>query len=141
MIFSDEELSLLVRAGRKVSCPICGKSAFSQEYRAFHSSGIGSHIKEKHPELIGDVYAASKRMEQKEKEEKIAREKEKRERPFRKFLVTGAFLDEIKDEIEKLIGCMEAYYLQANCADTSEALISRIEKMHKDAREAEREAP
>ena len=48
--------------------------------------------------------------------------------------MSGAFLDEVVEELESLIGFMEPYYSQANCDKSAREMIERIEKMHADAK-------
>ena len=133
-MFSDDVLAGLVAQGCKVECPVCGKRCFSEAYRPFHSSGIGQHIRQCHPELESEVIASSKRMERKKKEKERAEKEEKAARPTRKFVVSGAFLDEVVEELEKLISCMEAYYIQGNGDESAREMIDRIEKMHEKAK-------
>lgn len=134
MMFDDSALAKLVKQGRKVECPICGKSYMSQSYRDFHNSGIGDHVRSKHPELFREVLAASKRFAAAEKEKIQEERKEKELRPKRKFIVSGEFLDEVVEEMQSLIGFMEAYYIQGGCDKNALELIERIEKMHSDAK-------
>ena len=133
-MFSDDVLAGLVAQGCKVECPVCGKRCFSESYRPFHYSGIGQHIRQCHPELESAVITASKRIEGKKKEKERAEKVEKDDRPTRKFVVSGAFLDEVVEELETLIGFMEAYYIQGNCDKSAREMIERIEKMHEKAK-------
>lgn len=135
---SDEVLVTLVRQGRKVECPVCGRRAMSQSYSPFSSSGIGQHIRSSHPELEAEVYAATRRVEQRIKNEQRRDRREAVRRPIREHTVTGAFLDELKSEIESLIGMMEPYYAQGDCADDGIKMIERIEALHQSAMLAER---
>lgn len=133
-MFDDVKLAGLVRQGRKVECPVCGKCHMSEIYRDFHNSGIGSHIRAKHPELEREVISASKRISKQEKEREESERKEKELRPKRKFTVSGEFLDEVMGELNSLIGCMEAYYIQAGCDKGAMELIGKIENMHMEAK-------
>jgi len=127
--FSDEQLTRLVRQGRKVDCPICQKRLMSQCYQSFSSSGIGQHIRSVHPELEPEVRAASQRMERRLKDKEAADKREATLRPLREHTVTGAFLDEVASELEGLISMMEPYYAQSKASDGAYDLIQRIEDM------------
>lgn len=133
-MFDDAKLAGLVRQGHKVECPICGKYHMSQIYRDFHNSGIGAHIRAKHPELEREVISASKRISKQEKEREESERKEKELRPKRQFIVSGEFLDEVMGELNSLIGCMEAYYTQGGCDKGALELIEQIENMHIEAK-------
>lgn len=128
--FSDETLVQLVAQGCKVSCPVCDRRVMSQSYAKFSASGIGMHIRQAHPELEPEVFAASQRMEAKMKARKELEAREARERPNREYVVTGRLLDEISEQLSSLIDMMEPYYAQSNVADDAIALIAQIEAMH-----------
>lgn len=121
------ELASLVRAGRKVGCPVCGRRVMSQSYASFYSSGIGQHIRQSHPELESAVLAASRQMERQHRAAEEAVEREARERPLRAHLFTGAEIDEIIQELGSLIGMMEPYWSQGSGADSALELIDRLE--------------
>jgi len=133
----------------------------SQKSKSFRHSGIGTHIREKHPEIEAEFHSAIRQLKPRvhnnvsypgfsaeyasaiiqvrldAEERKKLEEKEEQVRPLRVFTVSGEFLDEIRDQIQTLIGWMEPYYSQCNGGDAGERLIERIEEMHRAAREAE----
>lgn len=155
------DVDRIYRAGRKVQCPACGRLCMSQKRKPFRYSGIGAHIREKHPELEAGIHseirhlkpslhtnvsypgfdgehsAAIIQIRLESEERKKLEEKEEQERPLRMFAVSGKFLDEVRDQIQTLIGWMEPYYSQCNGGDAGELLIERIEEMHRAARKAE----
>lgn len=137
MTMDVSTLASIYCANRKVECPVCGKRFMSPSYMPFKHSAIGAHIRSCHPELEAQVYAVVRQIEKEKEEEKAREEEEARRRPLREFTVAGEFLDEIKREIQSLIGMMEPYYSQCITEVEGERLIERIEEMHDQARRAE----
>lgn len=123
------ELHQLIRQGTKVICPFCGKKAMSEMYLPFSHSGIGQHIQACHPELVSEVKAAGKKHEKDAKKVLEEREREKKNRPLREHVITGAHIDEIIDELRNLVEMMEPYYSQGNAADNAYDLITKLDAL------------
>ncbi len=118
-----------------LECEICG-CAKTRAGRPFRSvAELTDHLKSKHP-LEAD--AASKRARIKERHSRkleeaqrnrTIREQEEntRLRASARIVLTSEEVDEIISEIGSLVGMMEPYYSQGDCADSSSELIAKLE--------------
>lgn len=126
-MISPELARGLTRVGCKVQCPFCEKRLMSQMYQPFHQSGIGQHIKIVHPEEYDNVVNQSEAFERQAKEKKLQQEKDEREQPLRKHVVSGSLLMDIVGNLESLMGMMEPYYSQCDADSEALELVQRLE--------------
>lgn len=143
-----ELVDAIFQKGRKIECPFCDGRHMSQNHISLIGSGIGQHIMARHPEHAAAMKTANKLGQRRDRDRYAAEmkaiedaEKEADRRSKREFTVTGEFLDEVIGELRGLIRMMEPYYSQGNCDADAERLIEQIEKMHREAREAEQCRP
>lgn len=95
-----EQAAGLVAQGRKVVCPFCDRRFMSQCYKPFSSSGIGQHIRARHPEHVNEVISLAEQFKKDQKRVETARERAEKEKHDRVHMVTGAFLLNLLDYLD-----------------------------------------
>lgn len=108
----------------KFKCPHCDRVLTTL-------GGVKSHVDAVHSEGA-KAFRASIRAEAKERnrlaeEARIAETKRLEARKHRKVILSTAEIDEICAELNSLIGMMEPYWSQGDCAKDAIALIERLE--------------